>query len=45
MDEPEDDNIRNARINLQDADLSDETQDFRFLNMFKKYPSYTYFSP
>lgn len=24
--------------NPQDADLSDETQDFRFLNIFKKYP-------
>jgi len=33
MDEPEDDNIRNAQNNTQDADLSDEAQDFRFLNL------------
>ncbi|CAZ85800.1 unnamed protein product [Tuber melanosporum] len=36
MDEPEDGNIRNAQNNIQDADLSDETQDFRFLNLLNK---------
>ncbi|KAL7272798.1 tRNA-splicing endonuclease subunit sen54 [Rhizina undulata] len=35
MAEPEADNLRIVH-NSQDADLSDETQDFRFLNMFKK---------
>lgn len=38
MAEPEADNLRIMQNNPQDADLSDETQDFRFLNMFKKYP-------
>lgn len=41
MAEPEADNLRIMQSNPQDADLSDETQDFRFLNMFKKYPSPT----
>ena len=36
MDEPEDDIIRNAQGNPLDADLTDETQDFRFLNLFNK---------
>ncbi|KAH8154827.1 uncharacterized protein LAJ45_01358 [Morchella importuna] len=36
MAEPEADNLRIQHTNPQDVDLSDETQDFRFLNLFKK---------
>jgi hypothetical protein len=36
MAEPEADNLRLAQ-NAQDVDISDETQDFRFLNLFGKY--------
>ncbi|KAA8902091.1 tRNA-splicing endonuclease subunit sen54 N-term-domain-containing protein [Sphaerosporella brunnea] len=35
MAEPEADNLRLAQ-NVQDGDISDETQDFRFLNLFSK---------
>lgn len=36
MAEPEADNLRLAQ-NAQDIDISDETQDFRFLNIFGKF--------